>query len=761
MPAPATPTFANTAGSTGRVIWTALGPDFDGLGWPRIHNARYVYNLFGGQANGYISDYAGGEAVSGWTLTNMTVTGATGEQTLTATAAGGSISADQGEFHTYSRNAAWTPVWYSFIVDVTNTTGIIRLTSAWTTPVAAGNTVDIDCADLTGKIGIAVRLPVAVATANPVAKITLSLLTNGDSVVCHVAQMERCREAAPSEPVYSPDLAPLTNFFLPFEDPSFDPAYAGAIFGATYFRYRAFNWLNGNTVTTPGVGGIVTYAKGPMITQPMAFGPRNSALTDRIGNRFLPDAATKTGCTGARVANVGGPPGFASIYRLTSTTTTAPRLVTNAAALTAGHSHLFQAVVRYVDNPMIRFSVFNIGSTNFRQTFNIRDLTVGLTTNSTADGGFSDPQVVSLKYGDGTDSGLVLVSVVWTTYTGQTDFTCTPGIILASDNGVDESPPIGRQLDVLVWGFGVRPWPNSAQQTKYPTRGSETFYLIPGTTTNGTAAAATWAYTGIPASNALTVHYLDGRVDQDGVLDWTGGMSSTPDSVIKYVVRSDDGLEDWIIDFSKTAGVPVWCPPPAPVDDAAETASETPVNIQVMANDADTYTVAAVTQGSNGTVVLETDGTVTYTPAAGFAGVDTFTYDAANECGSTVTATVTVTVTASGGRLPARKGARRVYEFSEPDLEPEQKGGKRPSKKKRASAERRPIHEEVELPESPHVPEPAPRRADDGAVMAKLSASLDALRALADNLTEQARVQAEALLKEARRRKALLLLLLR
>ncbi|MES1171576.1 MAG: Ig-like domain-containing protein, partial [Actinomycetota bacterium] len=53
----------------------------------------------------------------------------------------------------------------------------------------------------------------------------------------------------------------------------------------------------------------------------------------------------------------------------------------------------------------------------------------------------------------------------------------------------------------------------------------------------------------------------------------------------------------------------------------------------------------AVTQPANGSVTLEDDGSVTYTPAAGFSGVDTFTYTVADEDGSLATAIVTVTVT--------------------------------------------------------------------------------------------------------------------
>lgn len=80
--------------------------------------------------------------------------------------------------------------------------------------------------------------------------------------------------------------------------------------------------------------------------------------------------------------------------------------------------------------------------------------------------------------------------------------------------------------------------------------------------------------------------------------------------------------------------------------------------VDVLANDTDpdgndTIKVTAVTQGSQGGVVaLGTNGAnVTYKPASGFAGTETFTYTITDEGGVTKTATVTMTVTAgtSGG----------------------------------------------------------------------------------------------------------------
>ena len=64
------------------------------------------------------------------------------------------------------------------------------------------------------------------------------------------------------------------------------------------------------------------------------------------------------------------------------------------------------------------------------------------------------------------------------------------------------------------------------------------------------------------------------------------------------------------------------------VDDAATTATDTPIVIDVVANDIGIapFTVVQVLQPTNGSVVDNGDGTVTYTPDAGFVGVDTFDY---------------------------------------------------------------------------------------------------------------------------------------
>ncbi|MGN6240411.1 MAG: Ig-like domain-containing protein [Cellulosimicrobium cellulans] len=85
------------------------------------------------------------------------------------------------------------------------------------------------------------------------------------------------------------------------------------------------------------------------------------------------------------------------------------------------------------------------------------------------------------------------------------------------------------------------------------------------------------------------------------------------------------------------------------VDDAASTVVGAPAEIDVLGNDelpdGSTGFVLDTTSAQGGTVVDNGDGTVTYTPATGFVGTDTFAYRVTGPDGVEVSATVTVTVT--------------------------------------------------------------------------------------------------------------------
>jgi large repetitive protein len=135
-------------------------------------------------------------------------------------------------------------------------------------------------------------------------------------------------------------------------------------------------------------------------------------------------------------------------------------------------------------------------------------------------------------------------------------------------------------------------------------------------------------------SNGTVVINPDGTVTYTPNPDFNGSDSFT------YTVTTVAGN-------TETATVNVMISPVADIaDDNRSTNEDTPVVIPVLANDSFAVgaTVTSVTDGSNGTVVINPDGTVTYTPKFDFNGSDSFTYTVTTVAGNTETATVNVTV---------------------------------------------------------------------------------------------------------------------
>ncbi|MEL0653352.1 Ig-like domain-containing protein, partial [Algibacter sp. TI.3.09] len=83
--------------------------------------------------------------------------------------------------------------------------------------------------------------------------------------------------------------------------------------------------------------------------------------------------------------------------------------------------------------------------------------------------------------------------------------------------------------------------------------------------------------------------------------------------------------------------------------DTTTTPEGTPISIPVIANDfdpdGDAISVTETTTPDNGTVTLNPDGTITYTPNDGFIGEDTFTYTICDDANPALCDTATVTVT--------------------------------------------------------------------------------------------------------------------
>ncbi|WP_299692465.1 Ig-like domain-containing protein [uncultured Tateyamaria sp.] len=118
------------------------------------------------------------------------------------------------------------------------------------------------------------------------------------------------------------------------------------------------------------------------------------------------------------------------------------------------------------------------------------------------------------------------------------------------------------------------------------------------------------------------------------------------EATITYTITDGNGLND-------TADVVVTVNPvndaPVTVDDVAETDEDTPVTIDPLANDSDPdgdpLEISGTPTADNGTVTVNPDGTIEYTPDADFNGTDTITYIATDPNGNETEGTITVTVT--------------------------------------------------------------------------------------------------------------------
>ncbi len=122
-----------------------------------------------------------------------------------------------------------------------------------------------------------------------------------------------------------------------------------------------------------------------------------------------------------------------------------------------------------------------------------------------------------------------------------------------------------------------------------------------------------------------------------------GVATVNPDNTITFTPNENEaGCSEFI--YSATTN-PL---PTSANNDAVTTGLDQAVIIDILNNDndpqGDPLTPSIITQPSNGSLVLNPDGTATYTPNVGFSGVDQFTYEVNDGNGNTDQATVSVNV---------------------------------------------------------------------------------------------------------------------
>ncbi|MDZ7842926.1 MAG: tandem-95 repeat protein [Gammaproteobacteria bacterium] len=232
----------------------------------------------------------------------------------------------------------------------------------------------------------------------------------------------------------------------------------------------------------------------------------------------------------------------------------------------------------------------------------------------------SSPSITAVT--QGTNGTVVNNNDGTVTYTPDDDFNGTDSYeYTVTSGGVIETATVNVTVNAVA--DGVADSFTTAEDT----------VLSDDVSTNDTFSAAATYSLNADASNGTVSMNANGTFTYTPDADFNGSDSFT------YDVEDVNGDTETIsVDLTVTPVVDI-------ADDSVTTAEDTAVTTDVLGNDSfeGTPTVTGFTDGAHGTVVENTNGTLTYTPNADFNGTDSYTYTVTSG-GVTETATVEVTV---------------------------------------------------------------------------------------------------------------------
>ena len=308
-----------------------------------------------------------------------------------------------------------------------------------------------------------------------------------------------------------------------------------------------------------------------------------------------------------------------------------PQVVTQD--LGARFNAYFVLGVAYSDSDGDRFYSLGEGRGNLAVTVG------GASTTSAASGGYSlqvGTGPISVTLNGGGLPGALTVSTTVAAENIKLDVV-DGNTLLSSGSIVVTSGTIAA-----VRGLGVRGLSLSAgsgNQTVEGTAGNDTLTGGAGDDTLlGSGGTDTAVYTGRRADYLITGEGQNYRlIDQR---PGTGDGNDLAIGIERY--QFADGLV-----LAANLVTPVNANPVALADNA-RTVVDTPVTLAVLANDTDTdadfLTVTSAGDPAHGGTLVNGDGTITYTPDPGFAGLDSFGYTLTDGQGGSATATVQVIV---------------------------------------------------------------------------------------------------------------------
>ena len=244
-----------------------------------------------------------------------------------------------------------------------------------------------------------------------------------------------------------------------------------------------------------------------------------------------------------------------------------------------------------------------------------------------------DKDTLTYTQGTGPSNGTVIVNSDGTyTYTPDADFNGDDSftIIVSDGNGGKDT------ATVTITVNAVNDVPVANDETKTTDEDTPLSDSLSGSDVDGN-----------PLNFALKTGPAHGTVivNSDGTYTYTPDANYNGPDSFKFTVNDAKGETD---EGTISITVNSVNDNPVAIDDSATTKEETPITINVRGNDSDvdkdSLTLVVVSNPKNGSIKINADGTVTYTPNANFYSTDSFTYTIIDGNGGTATGTVTVNV---------------------------------------------------------------------------------------------------------------------
>ncbi|HWL67502.1 MAG TPA: DUF2341 domain-containing protein [Geminicoccus sp.] len=213
-------------------------------------------------------------------------------------------------------------------------------------------------------------------------------------------------------------------------------------------------------------------------------------------------------------------------------------------------------------------------------------------------------------------------------FTGVDRFTYT---VIDGQGGSDSA-----EVTITVAGVNLPPVANDDQVTTGP--GQPVLITVLTNDSDGNGDPLQLSGIAMPANGTVSIDGLDRLL-------YTPATGFTGTDQFTYTITDGQG---GTATGRVTVQVQASNTAPVATADSVTTYANTPVTIPLLANDTDvdgdTIRLIALTVPSNGTVAVDGQQRVVYTPAAGFTGTDGFTYRIADSRGGESSGTVTVQV---------------------------------------------------------------------------------------------------------------------